>query len=229
MHRGFHIGLCTLVLAIAISSIASAADVKVPEAGQAGWVSLFDGKSLDGWHARSENRENFWKAADGELHNTGTGSDLISDVKLGDHELFVQFKSPRGGNSGVYLQGRYEVQVGDTAGRDVGKHICGAIYSQIAPTINAALPIPEGENETPWQTFHIKFRSAERGAKGNIVEPARITVVHNGLLTIDNRPLEGPTGSAVDGDEGVAAGLMLQGDHTKMKYRNILYRPMPEE
>lgn len=198
---------------------AAAAELGKPD--KEGWIALFNGKDLTGWHARDKRHKNNWVVEPGGiLHNKATGSDLISDVKLMDHELHIEFKVPKRGNSGVYLQGRYEVQVADSYGRRPGRHMCGAIYGKIAPKVNASKPAGE------WQTYDIKFYSARRGPDGKIIKKARITVVHNGKLIIDNAEIDGLTGGAVDRKEGTPAGLMLQGDHTEVWYRNIKYRPI---
>ena len=211
-----------------------------PEAGKNGWIALFDGKNdLKGWHPRpGKPADKFaWVAKDGMLINEkNDATDIISDVPQMDHELHVEFCCPPGGNSGVYLQGRYEVQVDDSSGAYRAKRLsntmCGAIYSKIAPKAS----VNPGEvtdktyaDATNWQTFDIKFWSAQLGPDGKVAKKARITVVHNGVPIIEDAEINGVTGSAVDNKEGTPAGLMLQGDHSRMKYRNILYRPMKAE
>jgi len=197
---------------------------EAPQAGKEGWIALFDGKDLTGWHVRHENQKNLWVVEGGVLRNTGTGTDLISDVPLVDHELHVEYRTPPGGNSGVYLQGRYEVQVGDgTNLKKLGPGMPGAIYGKIVPSKNVSKPAGE------WQSFDITFRSARLNAEGKIAQKARITVIHNGEKIIDNAEIDGVTGSAVDNKEGTPAGLMLQGDHSAMDYRNIVHRPILAE
>lgn len=221
--------LLVACLALAVPAVPSfAAKAKVPTPGKEGWVSLFDGtqKDLEKRWRPSNAEKNRWKAVDGELQNTeNSAANLNSTVKLGDHELFIQFKVPRGGNSGVYVQGRYEIQVGDSYGQKPGKGSCGAIYSRIVPSKNMCLPIPKGKDETDWQTYRYTFHQAQV-VDGKKVKNARITVEHNGTVIIDDKEIEGVTGGAVDSKEGTPFGLMLQGDHTKVKYRNIMYRPL---
>jgi len=207
-----------------------------PKAGKGGWIALFNGKNLEGWHPRpGKPPEKFsWIAKDGLLINEkNDATDIISDVKLMDHELHIEFCCPPGGNSGVYLQGRYEIQVGDSSrASKVNNTMCGAIYAKIAPKelVKVGEITDETYNkETNWQKYDVKFWSAQLGPDGKVAEKARITVIHNDKLIIDNAEIDGVTGSAVDNKEGTPAGLMLQGDHTRMKYRNILHRPIKAE
>jgi hypothetical protein len=207
---------------------------ETPQAGKDGWSALFNGKDLKGWHIRNPKQANNWKVKDGVLVNEKDGgTDLISDNKLMDHELHIEFCCPPNGNSGVYLQGLYEIQVGDSSkAREVSNSICGAIYGKIAPqelVKVGEITAETYEKETNWQTFDVKFRSAQLGPDGAVAKKARITVIHNGKLIIDNAEIDGVTGSAVSDKEGTYAGLMLQGDHSRMKYRNILYRMMKPE
>jgi len=205
---------------LAVASVPAPA-AETPEPDKKGWIALFNGKDLKGWHAQTKQRKNLWTAKDGELVNQGTGSNLISDVPLMDHELHIEFNCPKRGNSGVYLQGRYEVQVADSYGQEkLRSGMCGGIYGKITPKLNAAKPAGE------WQTFAIKFVSARLGPDGEVAKKARITVVHNGKPIIDDAEIDGLTGGSVDRKEGTSAGLMLQGDHTAIRYRNIKYRPI---
>ncbi len=184
-----------------------------------GWVSLFNGEDLSGWHLRHEGGNNGWSVQDGILTNTAPSTDLISDGALGDIELHVEFRVPQGGNSGVYLQSRYEVQVADSAGAELATHICGGIYGQAAPSENAALPAGE------WQSYDIEFHMPAVDRDGQVVRNAWIKVIHNGTQIIETE-LSGVTGGAVNDEVGKPFGLMLQGDHSSMEYRNIRYRPL---
>ncbi len=188
------------------------------------WISLFNGKNLDGWVLRNPNGRQSWSVVDGVLHNESSndnrGTDLVTVEKFGDCELHIEFKVPKGGNSGVYLQGRYEVQVGDSFGQGLNKGMCGAIYDKIVPTVNACKPPGE------WQRFAITFRQARLDASGNVVKKARITVVQNGNKIIDDKEIEGVTGGALDKQEGKPGPLMVQGDHSSVDYRNIRIRTL---
>lgn len=197
------------------------AGAALPPPDEAGWIPLIPADNTAGWHLRHEGR-NGWKVEDGVLINTPPSTDLVTDAVFTDFELLVEFLVPPHSNSGVYLQGRYEVQVDDCYGQDVRNNMCGAIYSKIAPRVNAALAAGE------WQQFYIKFTSARRDAAGRVVRKARVTLWHNGVLTIDDAEIDGVTGGALDSREGAPGPILLQGDHGPIQYRNLKIRPMWE-
>jgi hypothetical protein len=156
---------------------------------------------------------------------------LLSHAQHGDVSLHVEFTVPKGSNSGVYLQGRYEVQVLDSWGNiDVSHGDCGGIYQRWidgrgieghAPAINASLPPGE------WQSFDIVFRAPRFNENGEKTENARfLKVVHNGVTVHNNVSLNGPTRSASFNDEQALGPIMLQGDHGPVAYRNIIVRPL---
>jgi hypothetical protein len=185
-------------------------------------IKLFNGTDLKGWKLRNADGKNCWTVVDGVLTNTDRGTDLVSEEKFTDFELHVEVRVPKGGNSGVYLQGRYEIQVGDTADmKDLTNSMMGAIYSKIAPKLNAAKPAGE------WQTLDVHFMQAVRDATGKIIAKPEVTVVLNDEIIIDRGEIDGPTGGALDSDEGTPGPIMLQGDHTAVEYRNILIRKLP--
>lgn len=164
-----------------------------------------------------------WKFGDGVL-TCGTGPrgvDLFTEQKFQDFDLHIEFLGTS--NSGVYLQGRYEIQVDNSVnvkpkleeidGKKVevlSKTMCGALYSQIAPSKNMA------KSPKEWQTFDITFK-APRGEKGKLTKKAWITLVWNGEKVID---AEVPNGTALD-----PGPLLLQGDHGMVSFRNIKVRP----
>jgi hypothetical protein len=178
------------------------------------------------------NTDGGWAVIDGVLVS-GTkphGSDLYTEQKFTDFELHVEFQATA--NSGVYLQGRYEIQVNNDFGRKPtivekdGKkievfdtHQCGAIYGRIAPSKNMAKPPKE------WQSFDVIFHGA-RGDAGKVTRKARVTLVWNGEKVIDNAEIDGVTGSAMDNKETEPGPLMLQGDHGRVSFRNIRIRPI---
>jgi len=185
-----------------------------------GWVSLFNGEDLSGWSLTDPNGTNGWSVVDGVLTNTAPSTDLKIDRMLTDHELHVEFRVPKGGNSGVYLQGRYELQVADSEGAEPESHMCGGIYGLIAPSTNPCKPAGE------WQTFDATFTAAKTGRDGNITSLPRATVVFNGVTIIDDAEIPGVTGAALDDQMGLPGPLYLQGNHSSVEYRNIRYRPL---
>jgi hypothetical protein len=204
------------------------AKAKVAKIG--GRAAIVDGKGKEIAGAKKvvetlPNPTGGWKVADGQLMcGTGPhGSDLFTEQKFKDFEVHVEFLAT--GNSGVYLQGRYEIQIDNSVkvkpkvvekdGKKVEmlpKTLCGALYGQIAPSKNMAKP------PTEWQTFDIVFR-APRGEKGKLQSKARVTVTWNGEKVIDDAEI--PNGTALD-----PGPLLLQGDHGRVTFRNIRIKPM---
>jgi hypothetical protein len=201
--------------------MAKGANVALPPLTDDGWAYLFNNRDLSGWYLRHPDGVQSWSVEEGALVNAGRGTDIYSDVRLTDCELHIEFSVPKGSNSGVYLQGRYEVQVHDTFGGGVSPGMCGAIYGQAAPSQNVCKPPGE------WQTFDITFRGARPSLDGGLASHARITVVQNGVTVIDDVELTSVTGGAMDANETRAHGIMLQGDHGPVRYRNIRVRPLP--
>lgn len=174
-----------------------------------------------------------WKVEEGGILSCGNGhgTDIYTEQKFTDFELHIEFQG--NANSGVYLQGRYEIQVDSSFGakpkiveKDGQKiemfdtHQCGAIYGFIAPSKNMAKP--KGE----WQTYDVIFRGG-RGEGGKTTQKARVTLVWNGEKVIDNAEIPGPTGAALDGKVTEPGPLLLQGDHGKVPFRNIKIKPLP--
>jgi hypothetical protein len=169
------------------------------------WAAPVDllARGLGGWRIRERAEGNGWKLENGILWNAPPSGDLISIPKFTDFKLHLEVNVPAGGNSGIYLRGRHEVQVQDDAGKDPGSRRMGGIYGQVTPTTLPARPAGE------WQTFDITLVGR------------RVTVVLNGVTMIDDQEIPGITGGALDSNEGGAGPLMLQGDHTGVRYRNI--------
>jgi hypothetical protein len=145
------------------------------------------------------------------------GNDLLTEKTFTDFELHIEFQATS--NSGVYLQGRYEIQIDNDAGRKPGKHSTGAVYGRIAPSKNM------GKKPPQWQTYHVTYR-APRGKDGKVTEKARVTLVWNGEKVIDDAEIDGPTGAALDGKVLEPGPLLLQGDHGRVAFRNIKIRPL---
>jgi 3-keto-disaccharide hydrolase len=190
---------------------------RAPELAAAGtpkWgapVTVFDGKTLSGWTLRDPKAKMGWAVVDGELAvvEPKGNADLMSDKKFQDMKLHLEFNVEPKSNSGVYLRGRYEIQILDDASKATEEHGCGALYRRIAPKIDATKPAGE------WQTFDLTLVGR------------RLSVVLNGKTTIDNALVDGITGGAINPYEGEPGPLMLQGDHGKVRFRNIVVTPAP--
>lgn len=167
-------------------------------------VKLFNGKDLTGWRAMGENQ---WKAEDGILRSSKSGANLVSEQSFTDFKLHIEFRYEKGSNSGVYLRGRYEVQIEDDKGKEPWKGYLGAIYGFLTPNEMVA------KNPGEWQTYDITL-------VGRMV-----TVVANGKTIISNQQIPGITGGALDSKEGEPGPLLLQGDHGPIEYRNIVITP----
>lgn len=167
-------------------------------------IRLFHGSSLAGWHVVGANN---WRAMNGVLQNTESGGNLVTDAKFTDFKLHLEFRYPKGGNSGVYLRGRHEVQIEDRDAAEPALDGLGSIYGFIAPSDLA------GKKPGEWQTYDITL-------VGRMV-----TVVLNGKTVISNREIPGITGGALDSDEGAPGPLFLQGDHGPVEFRNIVLTP----
>jgi hypothetical protein len=163
-------------------------------------VSIFDGKTLTGWHASGANQ---WIAVDGNLTSPHSGSNLVTDGRYMDFRLHIEFRYPKGSNSGVYLRGRYEVQIEDLEGAEPPSDVIGAVYGFLPPSASAS----RGPGE--WQTYDIML-------VGRLV-----TVVFNGQTVICRSEIPGITGGALDSKEGEPGPIYLQGDHGPIEYRNI--------
>ena len=164
----------------------------------------------------------------------GKTKNIFSKFEHADVEAHVEFMVPEGSNSGVYFQGRYEVQILDSWGVEELKHgDCGGIYQRWAdgrgfdgraPKVNASLKPGE------WQTFDVVFLAPRFDAQGNKTANAKfVKVLHNGKVVHENVEATGPTRSAAFGDEKPLGPLMLQGDHGPVAYRNICIRPLEKK
>ncbi len=189
-------------------------------------IVVFDGKDLAGF-AHQDGKPASWEVKDGEIVcRPGSGS-LVSRERFGDCQLHVEFSTPSmpeaqgqgRGNSGVYVQGRYEVQVLDSFRNDTYPNgSCGAIYGQHAPLVNVCRAPGE------WQSFDIVFRAPRVDGEGRLKEKARVTVFHNGVVIHDSVTLEGPTGGAIDADVAAPGPLLLQDHGNHVRFRNIWFR-----
>lgn len=170
-------------------------------------IKLFNGSDLTGWRLRDASKAGTWRVVDGVMENTPHGTDIITEQKFGDFKLHVEYKMVEKSNSGVYLRGRYEVQVQDDFGKEPESHRNGGIYGFITPTSNPVKKAGE------WQTFDITLIGR------------KVTVVLNDKTIIDGAEIPGITGGALDSNEGEPGPIMLQGDHEKIYYRNVIITP----
>ena len=170
-------------------------------------IQLFNGKDLTGWKQRNNNNPNCWSVADGLMTNKTPCAVIVSEQKFTDFKAHIEFQVPKNGNSGVYLRGRYEVQISDGFNQVLDSLRMGAVYGWLKPLTNAAKAPGE------WQTLDITLIGR------------KVTVVFNGQTIIDNETIPGITGGALDSDEAAPGPIMLQGDHTKITYRKVEITP----
>jgi hypothetical protein len=194
-------------------------------------IVLFDGKDLSAWQSSGGGDPTF-KVVDGAALSYGP-KNLETKEKFGDVQVHLEWAEPvpaqgdsQGrGNSGVFLMGLFEVQVLDNFKNPTypdGQ--CSAVYGQYPPQVNACRPPGE------WQTYDIVFHTP-RYAEGKLVEPANVTVLHNGVLTQDHQRIEGPTGHMIVAKQPPSSfpakgplGLQFHGN--PVRYRNIWVRPL---
>lgn len=169
-------------------------------------IQLFNGKDLNGWSAMGS--ENQWVVESGVLKSPKSGANLVSNEKFTDFKLHIEFRIPEGSNSGIYLRGRYEVQVMDSKGNEPSNVLFGGVYGFLTPNQMAA----KGAGE--WQSFDITLIGR------------RVTVIANGTTIINDQIIPGITGGALDSNEGEPGPFLIQGDHGPVEYRNIVVTPI---
>lgn len=200
----------TVLLLLIVSLFAFDGLAQRPKARK-GWIDLFNGKDLSGWHLRKADGPNGWKVVEGGVYeNTKPSTDLVTDRDdFYDFQLHVEFKIPPGSsNSGVYLRDKYEIQIFDSYGKPVSDGGCGALYRRTAPATNVSRPAGE------WQTFDIGFIGR------------KLTLLHNGVKVHDKIDV-GPKGTGGASNRDDAAGpLRLQGDHDSISFRNVRIHPL---
>jgi hypothetical protein len=218
-----------------------------------GWRPLLNGTDLTGWQPQ-EGRPGEWfttravrwerllgptrlaavrQPGDRIVNGpTGRTANLVTEEKFGDIELYLEFLISKGSNSGVYLQGLYEIQIFDSYGSEVAMKTSdgGAIYHRwikeqgvggSAPRVNASRPPGQ------WQSYQVWFRAPRFDASGRKVENARfVRVLHNTVLVQENVEVEGPTRAHMNLPEAALNPIMLQGDHGPVAFRNIYMRQL---
>jgi hypothetical protein len=198
-------------------------------------IILFDGKSLDNWIMSKDKSTCQWKLKDGVMTvKLGTG-DIQTKQKFGDCQLHIEFKIPsdaknspdrnNAGNSGVYMQERYEVQIFDSYKNETPLYAngqIGSIYKQVIPLANAS------SKPGDWNTFDIFYTAPRFRYNGSLDKPAYITVVHNGVLTLNHFEIHGtiqyigiPRYELHD-----KAAIRLQGHGSEVSFRNMWIREL---
>ncbi len=177
-----------------------------PKWGKA--ISLFNGKSLSGWTTSKSNSSSVWKVENGDLITPGEGPELIGDAKFEDFKLHVEFNCGLNSNSGVYLRGRYEVQIETDSANEPASRRIGGVYGFLAPT--PELTRKPGE----WQTFDITLIGR------------MVSVAQNGRTIINHEEIPGITGGALDSHEALPGPIYLQGSEKgRVAFRNIIITP----
>jgi hypothetical protein len=226
------IGIAAFVLTGLAADQAKPQEPKIIDPGPPGGapsdaIVLFDGKDLSKWQ-NMKGGDAKWSVANGCMTVNGTG-DIRTRDEFGDVQLHIEWATPsevKGdgqgrGNSGVYLQGRYEIQVLDSYNNKTyfdGQ--AGAFYGHSAPLVNASRKPGE------WQAYDIIFHAPKLASDGK-VEPGSLTVFHNGVLIQDHVPVKGQATTAAQ-LKGVAAKgpLALQDHGNPVRFRNIWIRPL---
>jgi hypothetical protein len=179
--------------------------------------SLFNGEDLTGWRLANPRKKNGWRVEQGMLINEtpkedfgayGEYGNLVTEQEFTDFELTIDYNVEQGGNSGVYLRGMYEAQVVERDSPMQGISGPGAIFGRLAPTRNV------GKSGGQWNTYRLTLVDRH------------VTVELNGEKVIDNALLAGCTGGGIQSHDDRPGPILLQGDHTSVRYRNIHLRPV---
>jgi hypothetical protein len=181
---------------------------KLPEKKPGNPVSLI-GNDVSGWLVQKSGIPIGWSVKDGILMNEGKeANNIYSKQKFQDFTLMAEFKIDPKSNSGIYLRGRYEIQVMDGYGLPLNVHSMGALYGYTIPPVNACKPASE------WQTYELTIIANH------------VTIILNGQKLTDNIAIPGLTGGALDANEGLPGPIMIQGDHGKVQYRKLIVTPL---
>ena len=196
-----------------------------------GAIALFRGLDLKEWVQVDPDGEPCrWRLLDNGAMEVRDGG-IKSKREFGDHKVHVEFRTPlmpeareQGrGNSGVYLQGRYEVQILDSYGLDGKDNECGGLYKTSAPRVNMCAP------PLQWQTYDINFFAPRFDANGRKTQDARMTVYHNGVMIQEDVSVPEPTAANIGGDPTKPGPLHLQDHGNPVWFRNIWVMPLDEE
>jgi len=171
-------------------------------------VDLFDGKSWEAFDTQPSTYPITWTVEDGILTNAPPTRNLVSKQKFTNFRLQAEYKLTTKSNSGIYLRGRYEMQVLDDYGTPPEKHGHMSIYGWTPPLVNASKPAGE------WQTVDI------------VIVGNRVTATLNGTKVHDNAEIQAITGGALDNDELAPGPILIQGDHTKVWFKKVTVTPI---
>lgn len=171
-------------------------------------VQLFNGENLQNWLLQDPEKPSGWVVVDGAMTNEAKANNLISRHQFENFKLVAEYKIEPKSNSGIFLRGRYEVQVVDDFGQEPSNLGHAALYSRVKPTANASLAPGE------WQLLEA------------IIVGNRLTVTLNRKRVHDNIVIDGITGGALDSREGAPGPIMIQGDHGKVTFRRIVVTPI---
>jgi hypothetical protein len=171
-------------------------------------IALFNGKDLTGWKGLNPGAELKWSVQEGVLRNAPPTTDIISDRSFWNFTLHTDFRIVEHSNSGIGLRGRYEIQILDDYGRPAGTHGAAALYSRIAPSVNASKPAGE------WQSYDIRLIGRT------------LTVVHNGKKVLDKVEIDGLTAIANNSDEDKPGPFIVQGDHSYVEIKSFVVTPL---
>lgn len=171
-------------------------------------VELFNGKDTAGWLGQYQGKPAGWSVQDGILVNSEEADNIYSEKKFMNFQVALEFRLSKGSNSGLYLRGRYEIQISDDQSRPLDIHSQGALYGFTVPSVNASKVAGE------WQRYDVT------------IVANRVTVVLNGTKVIDNGVIPGITGGALDANEAEPGPIMIQGDHGKVEIRKLTVTPL---
>lgn len=204
---------CMLAVLVAAPAMANLYEYDEEKLKEEGWIRLFDEEDLSGWvnPHNPEGDKNWYVDDDGFMTNIEGENNIATVEEWKDFEIKLDYRIPEGGNSGVYLRGRVEVQILDSSEEEeIRLGSDGAIYNQHAPKVLAANPIGE------WNSLYIKY------------EGDKVCATLNGEVIHEEAVVTGPTGGALPGDVNEPGPIMLQ-DYSKVWYRDIWLRPIEND